>query len=194
MVEKIDFKKQCDSLKDFGFEFNSKIESFSFANPADLLERSFKYFCGSYKKIKEYDEVVKWMENTNHKGLFLYGNVGRGKTVIACKVLPVLFSHFHNRILTMAEGKFLNENVEEVFRQKLVVIDDIGLESIRVNYGEKKMVFSEVVDQAEKTGKLLIVTTNLTLEELTAKYGERTIDRLKAITTRVLFKGKSMRR
>lgn len=73
-------------------------------------------------------------------------------------------------------------------------IDDIGTEFLSVKYGEKRLSFAELVDEAEKKGKLLIVTTNLSLSELQQKYGERTLDRLRAITTPVVFKGDSLRK
>ena len=47
--------------------------------------------------------------------------------------------------------------------------------------------------EAEKRGKLLMLTTNLSLEEISQKYGERTMDRLVAITRRVKFEGNSLR-
>lgn len=49
------------------------------------------------------------------------------------------------------------------------------------------------MDAAEKQGKLLLLTSNLSAAELMKKYGERTLDRLRALTKCVIFKGKSMR-
>ena len=63
-----------------------------------------------------------------------------------------------------------------------------------VKYGERRLAFCEIVDEAEKRGKLLMLTTNLSLEEISQKYGERTMDRLVAITRRVKFEGNSLRR
>lgn len=50
------------------------------------------------------------------------------------------------------------------------------------------------MDEAEKRGKMLMLTTNLSLDEISQKYGERTMDRLVAITRRVKFEGTSLRR
>lgn len=72
--------------------------------------------------------------------------------------------------------------------------DDIGTENLSVKYGEKRLSFAELADEAEKKGKLLILTTNLSIDELREKYGERTIDRLRAITRTVLFSGESLRK
>ena len=65
-------------------------------------------------------------------------------------------------------------------------MDDIGTENLSVKYGEKRLAFAELTDEAEKKGKLLILTTNLSIDELREKYGERTVDRLRAITKTVL--------
>ena len=75
-----------------------------------------------------------------------------------------------------------------------IYIDDIGTEEVSKVYGNVRCTFSELCDAAEQKGKLFIITTNLTANELEAKYGERTIDRLKAITKFVPFTGKSLRK
>lgn len=95
-------------------------------------------------------------------------------------------------------GKLLRctaDNAElDVVKQKhIIYVDDIGTENLSVKYGEKRLAFAELADEAEKKGKLLILTTNLSIDELREKYGERTIDRLRAITRTVLFSGESLR-
>lgn len=55
------------------------------------------------------------------------------------------------------------------------------------------MVFSEVVDNIEKRGLLLIASSNFTIEEIKTKYGLRTYDRLKAYMDLVVIKEKSLR-
>jgi DNA replication protein DnaC len=88
----------------------------------------------------------------------------------------------------------MNEMVDTIKQQKLIYIDDIGTEHQSVKFGERRETFPEIVDEAEKKGKFLIVTTNLSMTELKAKYGERTLDRLRAITKRVKLEGKSLRK
>ena len=88
----------------------------------------------------------------------------------------------------------MNAKLDEVKQKHIIYIDDVGTENLSVKYGEKRLAFAELADEAEKKGKLLILTTNLTIEELREKYGERTIDRLRAITKTVLFSGVSLRK
>ena len=88
----------------------------------------------------------------------------------------------------------MNAELDTVKQRHILYIDDVGTESMAVKYGERRLAFCEVVDEAEKRGKLLMLTTNLSLEEISQKYGERTMDRLVAITRRVKFEGTSLRR
>lgn len=88
----------------------------------------------------------------------------------------------------------MNADIDEVKSNHLIYIDDVGTENVSIKYGERRLAFPEVVDEAEKRGKLLIITTNLSLGELAQKYGERTMDRLVAITKRVKFVGESLRK
>ena len=74
-----------------------------------------------------------------------------------------------------------------------IVIDDLGTEHYYFEYGEKRDLFAELVDQAEKDKRLMIITTNLTTDQIKERYGIRTYDRLRALTKVVSLTGESMR-
>ena len=122
------------------------------------------------------------------------GNCGTGKTLICGKILPILINHYLRRVVYIADAKRLNKDIDIVLTQHQIYIDDIGIEDMSVNYGEKRLTFAEIVDEAEKKGKLLIITTNLDTKEIEEKYGTRTIDRLRAITKSITLSGKSFRK
>ena len=88
----------------------------------------------------------------------------------------------------------MNNLIDKILKNHIVCIDDIGTEGEYVKYGEHRVPFAELVDLAEKKGTLLILTTNLTVDELRVKYGERVVDRLRAITNVIYFKGCSLRK
>ena len=88
----------------------------------------------------------------------------------------------------------LTQVTDEVKRYSLKVIDDLGTESNAKVYGQERFAFDEVIDDAEKNGKLLIVTTNLTAEQLKDRYGTRVYDRIVGNMKRVLFQGESFRK
>lgn len=191
----IDFQKVAEDIKRTGLYLLPDRVSISIPDAEAVLKRGLAFFVGEgYKWLSEYEKVEKWLENNENRGLLCLGNCGRGKTVICCKIIPLLLSHYCRKIAEVVDAQQMNADVDRIKRSHIICIDDIGTEGESVKYGERRMAFSEIVDEAEKKGKLLIITTNLSIDELTAKYGIRTIDRLKAITTPVLFKGESMRK
>jgi len=88
----------------------------------------------------------------------------------------------------------MNRDLDTLLQKHIIALDDIGTESVSVVYGNKRLAFAEVMDAAEKYGKLIIVTSNLRKEEIIARYGMRIFDRIISTTKRVEFKGLSLRR
>lgn len=147
-----------------------------------------------YKWLPEYDSIVAWLQNNERKGLLCMGDCGRGKTLFCCKIIPMIFnSQNSKKIYNYVNAVDINRRIDELKRKEVLIIDDIGTEDVFVNYGERRYVFNELVDSAEKTGQLLIVTTNLNLNGLLNKYDFRTVDRLINITKLVQFSGTSCR-
>ena len=105
------------------------------------------------------------------KGLLLYGGVGTGKTYIACMIAnalidkgyPVLVTNFA-RILSTLQGTFdKQEYLDSLNQFKLLVIDDLGIE--RDTGYAKEQVFN-IIDSRYRAGLPMIITTNLTMQEL----------------------------
>lgn len=192
---KIDFQQAIENLKHTGFNPMPDKVQISIPNAKEVLWNGLRHFEGDNAIwLKEYDEVARWLENNEGRGLLCYGNCGRGKSLVCWKIIPLLIHHYHRKIISCYDSQQMNADIDEVKSKHLIYIDDIGTENVSVKYGEKRLAFSEVVDEAEKRGKLLIVTTNLSLDEIEQKYGERTMDRLVAITKRVKFLGESLRK
>lgn len=103
-------------------------------------------------------------------------------------------NHYCRKVVSCYDAQQMNADLDVVKQKHIIYVDDIGTENLSVKYGEKRLAFAELADEAEKKGKLLILTTNLSIDELREKYGERTIDRLRAITRTVLFSGESLRK
>lgn len=182
-------------MKDLGFSPNPDLVHIAIPEAKANLWRGLQHFTGNSAQWQpEYDKVAEWLSKNNGRGLLCLGNCGRGKTLICGKIIPVLITHYHRRITNLYDAQQMNAVIDEVKKKHIIYVDDIGTESMSVKYGEKRMAFPELVDEAEKRGKLLIITTNLSIDQLTEKYGERTIDRLRAITTPITFVGESMRK
>ena len=101
-----------------------------------------------------------------------WGNVGTGKSYIAgCianalmeKEIPVRMTNFAlilNDLAASFEGR--NEYISRLCRYPLLIIDDFGMER-GTEYGLEQVY--NVIDSRYRSGKPLIVTTNLTLQEL----------------------------
>lgn len=194
-MEAINFKQSIENLLDTGFSPIPNLVSIAIPDAKNTLWRGIQYLTGDAAVWQdEYDEVAKWLSFNNGRGLLCLGNCGRGKTLICGKIIPLLLHHYHRKIVSCYDAQQMNANLDAVKQKHIIYIDDIGTENLSVKYGEKRLAFSELVDEAEKRGKLLMVTTNLSISELQQKYGERTVDRLRAIATPILFKGESLRK
>lgn len=143
---------------------------------------------------KNYRPIVDWMSDNEGRGLLITGGCGLGKTLIAKHILPLLLQDSCKKIVSIFSAQELNTKIDDILKLHIICIDDVGTEELAKIFGNVRCAFSELCDAAEQKGKLLIITTNLTATELEVKYGERTIDRLKAITKFVPFTGKSLRK
>ena len=106
-------------------------------------------------------------------GLLLWGDVGTGKSFIAgCianalldKGVPVIMTNFArllNKLTDMYSGD-RNAYIDSFKRYPLMIIDDLGVE--RNSEFAREQVFS-VIDSRYRSQLPMIVTTNLSLEEL----------------------------
>ena len=148
--------------------------------------------------------VSNWEEmKANASGLLIWGDVGTGKSFFAgCianalleKGVPVLMTNF-SRILNTLTGMHFedrNQFIHSLNRYSLLIIDDLGIE--RNSDFALEQVFN-VIDSRYRSGKPLIVTTNLTLDDLrnpedTAH--SRIYDRLLSMCVPVRFTGDNFR-
>lgn len=163
-----------------------------------VLQEGLSYFLKQEGRdaewLPEYEQVAMWLAGNEGRGLFLFGNCGRGKSVLCRYVLPAILLKYMRKVVSVYDMQELNRDVDGVLRKHIISLDDVGTEEMSVKYGEKRLAFAEVMDAAEKYGKLVIVSTNLTLEDLRFRYGDRVIDRIRSTMQRVVFNGKSLRK
>lgn len=195
-MTEIDFKTIAEQLRGTGYPAAPDRVRIRIPNAEDHLRRGLNFFTDNKAVWDErnYRPVVDWLTDNQGRGLLLAGECGLGKTLIGMRILPILINAYCRKIVNCYNAQDLNTKPDEVMRYHIVYIDDIGTESISNIYGNKRVPFSELCDLAERNGKLLIITTNCDVKHLAEKYGERTVDRLRAITKYVPFVGKSLRR
>lgn len=171
------------------------------SNAEKLLDHVYTLFLDEmgkeYIRIPQCQQVIDWLTNNEGRGLFLYGDCGLGKSMLARYVLPaILLSEIGKtpRVLTATE---MNNSLDELLSKnrynKILSIDDVGTESILNKYGAKRMAFAEVMDAVERESKLIIISSNLNGEEIENRYGTRTYERIISTTKRIEFRGRSFR-
>jgi DNA replication protein DnaC len=190
-----DFKRVTEYLKSVGSIKMPDQVFITIPDAKEMLMRGINYFTNNNGVwLPEYEHVASWLSNNEGKGLFCMGKVGRGKSLICTKVIPVLLSWYCRKIVSVYDAQQMNVMLDNVLSKHIICIDDLGTEEVAVNFGNRRMAFAEIADAAEKEGKLLIITTNMTIDQFREKYGERVIDRLRVLTKSVLFNGESLRK
>ena len=118
--------------------------------------------------------VENWDEfRRDSMGLLLWGNVGTGKSYIAgCianalldKGVPVVMTNFTrllNKLTDMYSGD-RNAYIDSINSFPLLIIDDLGVE--RNSEFAREQVFN-IIDSRYRSQLPMIVTTNLTVDEL----------------------------
>ena len=142
---------------------------------ASLRQFTFANDTGINPEIqKAHSYVEHWSEmKATATGLLLWGNVGTGKSFFAGCIanalldqgVPVLMTNF-SRILNALTGMFSddrNKYIDSLNHYSLLIIDDLGME--RGTEYALEQVFN-VIDARLRSNLPLIVTTNLTLDEL----------------------------
>lgn len=144
--------------------------------------------------------VQRWKDMLEHNnGLLFWGNVGTGKTFAAACIanalidngVPALVTSFP-RILNSGWDK--TEIIGQMKEFPLLVIDDLGVERSSEYALE---IVQMVVDERYKSGMPLIVTTNLTRQELENPKDmrfSRIYDRVLEMCVPVYFDGPSRRK
>lgn len=162
-----------------------------------IFEEYMNYFLSMENKkaiwLPEYGQVVDWLRDNQGQGLFLYGNCGRGKSLLCRYVLPAILLKHCRKVVSVFDVQDMNHDIDYVLAKHIISLDDIGVEEESVKYGERRTLFSEVMDAGEKYNKLILVSTNLPVDKLSQRYGDRVLERIKATTKRIAFNGKSLR-
>lgn len=137
------------------------------------------------------------------QGLLFWGGVGTGKSYTAACITNALIQQEISVIMTsfvkILDSIQANMNAEDellykIAKAELVVFDDLGAER-RTEYSLEKTY--NFLDTRYRTGKPMIITTNLTIaemkDELDVKY-ERLYDRIFEVCYPIQFTGHSFRK
>ncbi len=158
-------------------ELFDRIQRYRAAGFPEAEMRSWTFENDDGKNEKLSTAMRKYVDNFDEfrkqgKGLLLFGDVGTGKTYFAAAIANALidkgipcmvtnFARIANTTFGMREGK--QEYLDSLNRYPLLVLDDLSAER-NTDY-MLEMVFN-IVDARYRAKLPLIVTTNLTREEL----------------------------
>lgn len=173
-----------DKFKDASFDTCSVVES---------NQRQIR-LCRRY--AEKFDDMYK-----NNQGLLLHGDVGTGKSHMAACIGNYVMLHLHSVYATsfvkLLEGKQtvdIESIVRKMDRVQLVLFDDLGAER-KTDYALE--VVYNLIDSRYRQRKPMIITTNLTLDEIGSNADvrySRIYDRIIECCYPVLFEGRSFRR
>ena len=150
-----------------------QLKAEGFSDPA-MLDWKFENDNGrSPQMCHAHRYVEQWQTmRAENLGLFLWGGVGTGKSFLAGCIanalmeqeVPVRMTSFA-RILNELNSSFSgrNEVVDKLCRYPLLIIDDFGMER-GTEYALEQIY--NIIDSRYRSRKPLIVTTNLTLDEI----------------------------
>ena len=185
---------EIKQLKADGLQ-NAALRRSTFANDLGYQPESAK-LCAY---VEQFPEMLK-----SGAGLLLWGGVGTGKTFLAACVANALLDR-SIPVLMPVTGELLNQLMgiypsernaflKSLNAYSLLILDDLGMEHSS-EFAMTQMF--NIVDGRYRTGKPLIVTTNLTLQELKHPPDlahARIYDRLLEMCTPIKINGQNIRR
>lgn len=195
-MEKNKRREQIAMLKSEGFNDRALEKSrFDLDSAPDSKE---SLVCRDY--VEHFDDFYE-----RGKGLVFTGSVGTGKTFYASCIANALMENLHpvlvtsiGRYIRYMEGDYgnRNENIDYLQKFDLVIFDDLGVERNTPYINE--LVYA-VIDGRVRSGKPMIVTTNVTMDELKKTdsiqvESARIYDRILANCIPVQFNGTNRRR
>ena len=187
-------RKRIDKYRDAAFD-EKEMLNHTFANDDG---KNPKLISGLKRYVELFQKFCK-----EGKGLLLYGDVGTGKTFSAnCIANELINSGYSCRVTNFS--RIINElwdvdkkqeYLDSLNRFRLLIIDDFGVE--RNNSPHAKEIVWSVIDSRYRVGLPLILTTNLSIEEIKTPNNnadKRIYSRILEMCHPILVEGKDKRK
>lgn len=201
-------RERIQKQKDYEEEMR-RIERLKVASLMDakLKSATLKTFTQKEDNQKLYTIIKNYVDNfetfyKSSRGLLFWGTVGTGKSYAAACIanellnrkIPVVMTSFV-KVLQVIQDNTENETefVNRLCAARLLIIDDLGTER-NTDYALEKVY--NVIDSRYRTGKPLILTTNLNLQDMQMTQDiryQRIYDRIFEMCHPVMVNGTSWR-
>jgi len=152
----------------------------------------FVYDDNTQNKI---DRTARWLYSSTRRGLILMGAMGNGKSTML-RVINRLFQGTS----TFGDAQDIFEHFKRsqgsmrYWDEPLLLIDDMGIEPVRcLVYGEEYFPITRLLLHRYDKQRTTIIATNLSLEDIGARYGDRVVDRLKETFSEIIYDAESYR-
>ena len=155
-----------------------------------------KYSEADIKKVDK--KIVDLLKKTG-KGIFLFGDTGRGKTYTLYAInkrfreigMSSKIENWVELLLELRERtQYLRDAIKELLDTNTLMIDDLGSE--RQTEWSQEILYT-IINIAYEREKKLFIATNLSLDEFTLRYGDRIFSRLMEMCEPYELKGKDRR-
>lgn len=187
------FDRAVADLSDGGYDVNAeRVRMPQVTDARNRFISAMRYLLGDKCVLRrEYGAVVEWLNENDGRSLLLGGKCGTGKSLIATRVLPLIYATMHYTFVPMQAYQF--SRLSDIPTSNVVIVDDIGTEGVVKKYGTSVDNFGRLVDLVDSGKRICIATTNLSADELAGLYGDRTMDRIRSNFKIITFDFGSMR-
>lgn len=177
--------------------------TYCFENSDNQVVDNNPHLKKAYAVAKKY---VAEFPNFKYKNLVFMGDVGSGKTFLIECMLNELIKRKHYVVFSTAYD--INETIQNsfglgalekeallapYFESELLVIDDLGCEPILRNITVSNLF--TVINERQNNNLCTIISTNLNMNEIQDRYGDRVLSRIfnKRNSVVIPFVGKDLR-
>ena len=140
------------------------------------------------------NKVAEWLLECPQRGLLLCGSLGNGKSTMLRAIHRLISGNSYLITAKMAYDRFKDSERLTFTHNCVLLLDDLGAEPERcLVYGEEHHPLTDLLLQRYDQNATTIIATNLTVDALRQRYGDRLFDRLSEMYVAILYNAPSYR-